>query len=217
MPRRRSLESELQLLIVDFTRELRRVLTAFVERQVARAAALIDGAFREARLEPGHDSSAVVCHARAREARMSKCILNRRTGDHHTWCGRDDSMTWSTERISKEFFLNVDAASARPDGDVCLKCASAVSRALRGTDPTIDIDMDEGLFKDVAQRAQALVLAAPTSERVFIVAATIIQVAAQLWVRYHQPEEAAEFLPLDDERFMRLAGSVFGVARQSRN
>lgn len=144
---------------------------------------------------------------------MSKCIRKAGGG---AWCG---------ENSSGEMFASIDEAAAvsgavlkeerRSAGHVCTKCATMISCALRGPDPEIDVEMHEGLFRDTVMRADPLVSAMPTCDRVVGVSATLMQVAAFIWLRFRQPEDLRDFIPLNEERFSRLAGSIYLSAEQA--
>ena len=86
----------------------------------------------------------------------SKCILNPRAGDQKTWCSRPSDEPSSTTN-SQESFPTIEAAVARSEGEVCLKCAAAVSQALlRRSDPAIEMDVNEEWFMEIAMHAQKL-------------------------------------------------------------
>ena len=129
---------------------------------------------------------------------MSKCILNFKK--QRAWCGRTGE-----ERL----FSGVDEAIARPDGEVCLRCVSVLSAALREPDPAIHVEFDKPLFHAARELADPLMIERPTSERALSVAATLMRVAAFAWLRFEQPENDRRYLPLDEERFSRLAAVMF--------
>ncbi|HAN93637.1 MAG TPA: hypothetical protein DCQ33_16365 [Nitrospira sp.] len=117
------------------------------------------------------------------------------------WCGK--------EYVPEGQMVSVEVAIAEHRGKACQRCAARLSVALRGPDAPIDIEMHEGLHHAIVSLADPLIREDPTCERVMNVSATILQVAASTWLRYHQPQDLAEYFPFNEERFSKLAGWMY--------
>ena len=129
---------------------------------------------------------------------MARCILNKRR--QRAWC----STVGETNT-----FPDIESAIDHGDDEVCLRCASAISMALRGADNPMHIETIEEIFLGAVRLADPVVADHPTLDCVVSVAASLMQAAASTWQRFQMSENDRRYFPLDEERFSRLAALMF--------